>query len=126
MSKRKKVGRLDAVWSSYEFIYKGWRRYLVNIAGFIGVVGAIYSMWKLSSPDMTQSIAKPYVFIWALAPPIWFFCEYYLLFNTQFNDKDDQEYERKFERFKHGQDVARNLWAATGVLLGVLYSTLNK
>jgi len=75
---------------------------------------------------MTKAGAKPYIFMWALAPPIWFFCEYYLLFNTQFSDGDDENYERKFERFKHGQDVARNMWAATGILLGLLYSTLTQ
>lgn len=75
---------------------------------------------------MTRAIAKPYIFVWALAPPVWFICEFYLLFNTQFDGTDEEAHEQKFARFKHGQDLSRNLRAATGVLLGVLYSALNK
>ena len=48
--------------------------------------------------------------MWVIAPPSWFFVEYYFVFDR----KEDPD---ALERFKVGQDIAQKFWAALLVLL---------
>ncbi|MFO1351086.1 MAG: hypothetical protein U1F68_10610 [Gammaproteobacteria bacterium] len=51
---------------------------------------------------------------WTIAPPLWFFIEYFWLFK-RFSDPD------KLELFKHGQQVSASIWAGVVAFLIAFY-----
>jgi hypothetical protein len=51
--------------------------------------------------------------LWTILPPIWFLCEWKWL-SPPLSDHE------KLENFKHGQELARNLWLGIGALIGLL------
>jgi len=53
---------------------------------------------------------------WAIAPPVWFFVEYYCLFRN-FGPTGSVD----FEHFKYTQDVAAKAWAGLVAVLGVYF-----
>jgi hypothetical protein len=54
-----------------------------------------------------------YVFIgiWAVAPPVWFWCEYFFVYRAHGE-------QGTLELFKYGQDLSKAIWAA--VLAGLI------
>ena len=57
--------------------------------------------------------------VWAILPPIWFFVEFWFVFNKQ----EDLTPERR-ELFKIAQDQSKAIWASVVFTLGVLTTAL--
>jgi len=83
------------------------RRAVVWVVGCSALVLALPSIFV--SLNSEYWYPRIYAF-WVIAPPSWFFVEYYFVFNR----KEDPN---SLERFKVGQDVAQKFWAALLVLL---------
>ena len=71
------------------------------IVTFILVTNQTYQKWLLAA--------------WTLLPPIWFWLEYFVI-----RPPTDPE-SASFDRYKYGQELSRNVWAAVVALLLVLY-----
>lgn len=104
---------------------------LTAIAGGIGTYMLIMTLYVLFSLDIAnikpdtyfgmlgfelplQLLAKIGVAFWTLAPPIWFWFEYFYLFK-RFGHPE------MLESFKHGQHVSTSIWA--GVIAFMLFVT---
>ena len=84
------------------------RRALVWGVGCSALILAVISI-KLS---LSSQYWYPRVYaFWVIAPPSWFFVEYYFVFDR----KSDAG---AVEQLKIGQDVSQKFWAALLVLLG--------
>lgn len=88
-----------------------------EIAAGVGVVVTILAIWLYlrdrSNPERKVFLQAVWV-VWALAPPLWFWYEYFFLFKNR-GPAD------AFEAFKYGQDVASKVWlAVVAVLSGIL------
>lgn len=57
--------------------------------------------------------------VWAIAPPVWFWIEYWWLFRAQ-----DHSDGSALEYFKTGQDNSKAVWAAFVLVLGALLTSL--
>jgi hypothetical protein len=54
---------------------------------------------------------------WATLPPLWFSIEYHVFWRRE----NQHPHPEALERFKHAQDLARNVWLAFVAVLAVLY-----
>jgi hypothetical protein len=52
---------------------------------------------------------------WLLAPPIWFWIEYFAIYRFDPNAREDWDY------FKYSQDVSSKIWLAAVTALTILY-----
>ncbi len=83
------------------------RQYLVWAVGITAVGIAIWTV-RLSLRSLYW---YPWVYaFWVIAPPIWFFIEFYFIF-------DRRNEPEIVALLKAGQDVAQKFWAALLVLL---------
>jgi hypothetical protein len=97
----RKSGDTDNVWGSW------WRRAVVWIVGLSAIAFGIVTLYL----SLHSLYWYPRVYaLWVIAPPGWFFVEYYFIFDR----RDDPH---ALELIKIGQDVAQKFWAALLVLL---------
>jgi hypothetical protein len=87
-----------------------WRRNLAKTIGLLGALLAIVSIFMAYQKRWTIFAA----FFWTLVPPVWFYVEFYYLFDN-LDDKD------KREALKDRHELLRNVWAAVLALLAALY-----
>jgi hypothetical protein len=88
-------------------------------------VAGLYSLWlahqefgkgfDVHNPvKVKQACVLP---IWILAPPIWFWIEYFFVYGKEDATKD----KPALEAFKYGQDQASKIWLALVTVLFGLY-----
>ncbi|HEX7158675.1 MAG TPA: hypothetical protein VF214_06660 [Edaphobacter sp.] len=89
-------------------------------SGFM-VVSILFGIWfgfgKGFDPRDWAKVAQAVVLgIWVIAPPIWFWYEYFFLYpDTNITPKPS------LDEFKHGQEQASKIWLALVTLLLGLY-----
>lgn len=78
---------------------------------YLGLAGLAYTFIAVFLTMTSDDPLHLYVVIgiWAIAPPLWFWAEYFFLYEWE---KDS------FERFRYGQQVSAAIWA--GVLAALL------
>ena len=99
----------------------GGRRNL--IVGVVSIVGLGLYLWTagflVTHPQAdckAKSIARVLLVLWTIIPPAWFWAEYQLIWQTADEDKRGD-----FDKFKHSQELSRNIWLAFVGLLLALY-----
>jgi hypothetical protein len=92
---------MDNVWGSSRRRVAVW---IVGLSAIIVSVGSVYL-----SLHSQHWYPRVYAF-WVIAPPGWFFVEFYFIFDR----RDDPH---ALELIKAGQDVAQKFWGALLVLL---------
>ena len=90
---------------------------------WFAVVSAILALLSffifpmLPEGPVTEGIERCIVGFWIFVPPLWLWYEYCFLYP---DDPNLSPLER-FERFKYGQELTRNLWLAVTAVLVLLY-----
>lgn len=84
----------------------------------MGLVAAVFGIASLGFAGYawhTQQVEYIYPFLatWVIAPPIWFWCEYFFVYRKYGDPK-------AFDSFKHGQQVSIAIWAALALFLNGL------
>lgn len=95
--------------------------------GWIGVIFALVTLVVLlvSAPPVPsvsehlKLIALPFLVIWTVVPPIYFWFDYFVLWHIESRNKTTTFVT--LDEFKHGQELSRNLWLAIVALLAGLY-----
>jgi hypothetical protein len=83
------------------------RQAVVWVVGTVSLVLAVLTLWI----SLRSSYWYPRIyFFWIIAPPAWFFVEFYFVFDRR--DEPDM-----VDLVKAGQDVSQKFWAALIVLL---------
>lgn len=135
-----------ALWASYLFFdlepvsfesYKAFRHFII-FALLVGSAAGIGVAWKFiggdkhAEPWYTSGFLVSAVVFWAIAPPVWFFVEYYhfdsgvIKIPENFIQCKSQvaaecAHEIKTEYLKHVKtyaDLASKIWASVGAVLG--------
>lgn len=93
--------------------------------GWVGSIFAIFTAailaWR-GFPTQHQDlkeVALPFLLIWTIAPPMYFWFDYYVLWYVEGLNGNRQF--ATLEEFKHGQELSRNLWLAIVALLAAVY-----
>jgi hypothetical protein len=71
---------------------------------------------RLFDQEVHRFLAQIVLALWALAPPSWFFYEYFWHFPKHGNPNAG------FEKLKAAQSVSTKVWAAAAILLAALYA----
>jgi len=66
-----------------------------------------------NSQQDSQQVKKWLLALWTLIPPLWFWAEFFFV-----NPPAGDAY---FDRYKYGQELSKNVWAAVVALLLVFY-----
>lgn len=101
-------------------VYEPWRRRTIFGATCILVIVGISAGLVILLPQLGQwngrILSKLSLFCSAVLPPIWFWCEFTVIWSTA------PENERpRFEYFRYGQEISRNVWLAYVAVLLALY-----
>lgn len=97
------------------------------VCGWIGTIFALITLVVLlanappvpSANNHLKLVALPFLVIWTVVPPIYFWFDYFVLWHIESRNKTTTF--STLEEFKHGQELSRNLWLAIVVLLAGLY-----
>lgn len=101
---------------------------LIVILALAGIVRA----WKIisggdqHSPWYTDAFLVALVLFWAVAPPIWFFVEYYLFDSGLVKLPVGAEIKSFLARTKIYADMASKIWAGVGASLGAALAVARK
>src|SRR5262249_35340456 len=79
---------------------------IAGILAFLITVWLVIAAWRSRDPEAVYICAA----FWAVAPPVWFWCEYFFLYRKYGNPDT-------LELFKHGQQVAVAIWAGVTISL---------
>jgi hypothetical protein len=101
-----------------------WHFWISWISGIFGLASLIFAGWGFglkfeisSSVKVSQAII---LVTWILAPPIWFWYEYFFLYRPLIRHPDER-FKMTFEEYKHGVDVSSKIWLALVTALLGLY-----
>lgn len=96
------------------------RNYVVSgiayISSVLFLVTVIFLLTHTRNDAETKESARPFLILWTVLPPVWFWVEHHLIWETAHPDQ-----RGKFETFKHSQEVSRNIWLAFVAILAGLY-----
>ena len=98
-----------------------WQRKMAKVSIIAAVLSALWVIYALTtSYEHAQSSILGLAAVWAVAPPTWFFYEYFFVYPKA-------SYPGTWESFKYGQQVAVAVWAGvTATLYGLGSSDLAK
>jgi hypothetical protein len=93
----------------------------VGILGTVALIGSLvlaFFGWGLKVESRGIKIVQVFVLVfWTLAPPIWFWFEYVILFRRAFPHAN----ENSLDALKTQQDLSSKIWIATTSALLILY-----
>ncbi len=99
-------------WKKMKWIV-GW---LATIGLLASLILGFFGVWEKFNPHNHIKVAQAIVLgIWILLAPMWFWFEYFFLF------QDETKSGVKLEEFKHGQDQSAKIWLALVTVLAGLY-----
>jgi hypothetical protein len=92
--------------------------YILAFVATVAGAGAIYTLYLIDSAweSMDASLLYKVLPYWVIGPPIWFWCDYFLVYRT-FGDP------KAFDSFKHAQHVSLAIWASIGLLLAAIVTS---
>jgi H+/Cl- antiporter ClcA len=104
-------------WSEVHEIERRWA-WVAGIGGGIALIFGWYGFGKpFDAHDCGKVLQAVVLAIWIVAPPIWFWYEYFFLYQPIPETK-----KPSLDQFKHGQDQAAKIWLAlVTVLLGLYF-----
>lgn len=79
--------------------------------------------WHFEPKKWQRRVTGIFLLLWTVLPPIWFWIDYFVLWKheTLPGEKHPREAHEaatlRFEQFKHGQELSRNIWLAIVALL---------
>ena len=91
--------------------------FVAGISAFLALASlATVVVYRLFLPDCCclRLLGKIIVCFWVLAPPVWFWLEWWLL-------KDSIKTDDEREKMIHLHDVSRNIWIALVAVLTALF-----
>jgi hypothetical protein len=99
---------------------KPWKNCVIFLVGLIATLGGLWTLWKIHTTPAGTSRpewAKTALILWTILPPLWFWGEYWLLWRHDACALLPQA----LEKFKHAQELGRNVWIAFVALLAAFY-----
>ena len=72
-----------------------------------------------SASERLKTIALPFLAVWTVVPPMYFWFDYFVLWHIETKHNTGQF--ASLDEFKHGQELSRNLWLVIVALLAALY-----
>ena len=100
--------------------YNSWRRNTVLVVFYFLVILGILALIVMLYPSLAEcsnkKLAKLSLVCCGILPPLWFWFEYNYIWWRAPEDK-----RPKFNEFKYGHDLARNLWLSFYAVLLILY-----
>ncbi len=101
-------------------VYDGMLATGINVLICFGLASVVYTIWRLTVKDASQTEKYILLGAWGILPPVWFLVEYFYIF-LPYGIKGS------FNYFQYGQSVAAKVWAAVFALISVsLYSGKGK
>ncbi len=83
----------------------------------LGIIATVIMVWPALAQWHDRLLAKLSLIFCAVLPPAWFWFEYCIIWWTA-----PDANRPRFEEFKYGHEVGRNLWLAfVGVLLALYF-----
>lgn len=70
---------------------------------------------------MVKLVQAGVAIFWIVAPPVWFWIEYFYVNWSNYLSWKGKSDAEKFERFKYGQDISSKIWLAVSTSLLMLY-----
>ncbi|WP_435016612.1 hypothetical protein TA3x_004185 [Tundrisphaera sp. TA3] len=89
-----------------------WMGSIAAVAGIASLAIGVYFQSSASPTNFQKSLGQGIVGAWAILPPIFFWYDWCYL---SYGDKDDREFQ------KETHNLARNIWLALIVVLGVMF-----
>ena len=91
---------------------------VIGTIALLGSLGLAFFGWNLRVESGGVKLVQVFVLaFWTLAPPIWFWFEYVILFRRAFPHAD----EKCLNALKTQQDLSSKIWIATASALLILY-----
>jgi hypothetical protein len=106
------------------FISAGIRKWIVWIfsVGLVISLGLVFvapaETLKLDGWTIPKMMKAAVLVVWLLAPPIWFWVEYFFV---DWKSAVEGSGSEQLERFKYGQDISSKIWLAVSTVLLMLY-----
>ena len=103
--------------------YKRASVFAILLLASLIVVGVL-TAWKFiggkkeDSPWYTSGFLVALLIFWALAPPIWFFLEYYMFDTGAIQLPQGVKQDEHFKQIKAYADLSSKVWAGAGATLG--------
>ena len=99
-----------------------WISWLSGIFGVASIVLGCFGFGKRFDPKSPLKLTQAVVLlIWILAPPLWFWFEYYFLYK-KLGPPSNGPLKLGLDEYKHGVDVSSKIWLAlVTVLLGMYF-----
>ncbi len=95
-----------------------WAVGILATIALLGSLGLAFRGWGLKVESRGVKIVQVFVLVfWTLAPPIWFWFEYVILFRRAFPHAN----ENSLNALKTQQDLSSKIWIATASALLILY-----
>jgi hypothetical protein len=99
-----------------------WRNAVVSITAWSSAILFCLTVRflltnKLADSQAAKDEAFPFLLLWAVFPPVWFWAEHHLIWATATKDERGD-----FDEFKHSQELGRNIWLALlGIIVGLYF-----
>jgi hypothetical protein len=110
------TGEIHSVYKVYGNEYPT-RAKLGFLFGLLGGYYASYVIISLSMNELSKTQERLHTALWTLGPPLWFFCEWFILF-------DNHDNEKALAQFKEGQSASAKVWAAVLLVLAAYQITV--
>ena len=124
----------DVIWNNYDAIKKRTQEWIIGHREGMGITSAVFVFATLAfvlvwvgagapKKDFLHAVGQALAIIWAIAPPIYFFLEWWSWTPTK-AEADLNERKFEFDQFKYTQEVATKFWIGFAGSLTVLFFTL--
>lgn len=111
----------DKTWDEVQST-RTFMAWVAAIFGFVAIgLGFTHFDDPLDWQHKFKIIQAGILVLWIIAPPIWFWYEFFFLYKRTQDDNRDKDPDRDFDRFKFGQDQSAKIWLALVTVLFGLY-----
>ena len=101
-----------------------WHLWISWVSGIFGVASIFLGLFRSTEKfDKTSDLKIAQVvvlLIWILAPPLWFWFEYYFLYK-KLGPPSNGPFKLGLDEYKHGVDVSSKIWLALVTVLLAMY-----
>lgn len=102
---------------NYEEHWKNWVIFAIGLIAAVAGGITVWAMYRTPADAKRPEWAKSALIWWTILPPLWFWAEYWLLCRSDPCASKVGE----LDRFKHAQELGRNVWLAFVALLAAFF-----
>jgi hypothetical protein len=90
---------------------------LAYLSSALSIATLFFLLTHHDKDDATKETASYFLILWTVLPPVWFWVENHMIWQTANPDERGD-----FETFKHSQELSRNIWLAfVGILIALYF-----